>query len=181
MRANPETAMNHCDEPRHLDDEEAGGSDSAWRRVGPKSAIIRPNPSPGGRCKDRIGNLLTHNISRVFSPMKPIDRKVRAPLSALARLRLGALTQVQSNVKGLTPHSLLNPGAGGPGCRHATALLMWLAAVAGIAGFDGAQMALAQNLSAVALGSSSSATAVRANVRDKPFRGSNSCCIHQIT
>jgi hypothetical protein len=113
--------------------------------------------------------------------MKPIDRKVRAPLSALARLRLGALTQVQSNVKGLTPHSLLNPGAGGPGCRHATALLMWLAAVAGIAGFDGAQMALAQNLSAVALGSSSSATAVRANVRDKPFRGSNPCCIHQIT
>jgi len=58
---------------------------------------------------------------------------------------------------------------------------MWLAAAARIAGFDGAQMALAQNLGTVALGSSSSATAVRANVRDKPFPVSNPCCIPRIT
>jgi hypothetical protein len=51
MRANPEIVMNLGDEPRHLDDEEAGGSQSAWRRVGPKIASIRPNLSPGGGAK----------------------------------------------------------------------------------------------------------------------------------
>jgi hypothetical protein len=53
---------------------------------------------------------------------------------------------------------------------------MWLEAAAGIAGFDGAPMALAQNLGTVALGSSSSATAVTANVPDKPARVSNLYC-----
>jgi hypothetical protein len=99
-----------------------------------------------------IGNASTQDISQEFSPGKPIDRKVRAPLSALTQVRWGALTLVQSNVNGLTRHSLLNPGAGGPGWRHATALLMWLAAAAGIAGFDGAPRALAENLGTVALG-----------------------------
>jgi hypothetical protein len=87
--------------------------------------------------------------------MKRIDGKVRASLSALTQVRLGALTLVQSNVNGLTRHSLLNPGAGGRGWRRATALLMWLADAAGIAGLHGVPMALAQNLGTVALGSSS--------------------------
>jgi hypothetical protein len=56
--------------------------------------------------------------------MKRIDGKVRAPLSALTQVRLGALTLVQSNVNGLTRHSLLNPAAGGRGWRRAKALLM---------------------------------------------------------
>jgi hypothetical protein len=145
-----------------------------------------PEPQPRGRSKDMIGNASTHNISQEFSPGKPIDRKVRAPLSALTQVRWGALTLVQSNVNGLTRHSLLNPGAdgpgaGGPGWRHATALLMWLAAAAGIAGFDGAPRALAENLGTVALGSSRSATAVIANVRDRPFPVSNPYCFAQIT
>jgi hypothetical protein len=108
----------------------------------------------------------TLNISQESSPRKLIDRKVRVPWSALIQVCLGAQTAVQSNLNGLTRHSPLNPGAGGPGWRRAIALLMWLAAAAGIAGFEGAPIALAQNLGALALGSTSSATAVTANLPD---------------
>jgi hypothetical protein len=50
---------------------------------------------------------------------------------------------------------------------------MWLATAAGIAGFDGAPIALAQNLGTLALGSTSSATAVIANLRDNLIWVSN--------
>ena len=119
------------------------------------------------------GFVSTLNVSHESSSRNLIDRKVRAPWSALIQVCLAAQTAVQFNLNGLTRHSLLNPGAGGPGCRPAIALLMWLAAAAGIAGFDGAPIALAQNLGTLALGSTSSATAVIANLRDNLIWVSN--------
>jgi hypothetical protein len=127
------------------------------------------------------GLVSTHNISQGSSPRNMIDRKVRAPWSALIQGCLGAQAAVPSNLNGLTRHSLLNPGAGGPAWRRAIALLMWLATAAGMAGFERAPIALAQNLGTVALGSTSSASAVTANVRDNPIWISNITTYPQIT
>jgi hypothetical protein len=51
MLANPEIAMNHGVDPRHLADEVAGDSHGARRRVGPKCASIRPKLSLGSGAK----------------------------------------------------------------------------------------------------------------------------------
>jgi Bacterial Ig-like domain (group 3)/MBG domain (YGX type) len=98
--------------------------------------------------------------------MKLIDREVCAPLSALTPRDSGALIGAQPNMEGSSRRSWrdLGEGAGWLAGGRVAAQLMRLAAAAGIAVLCGAPMASAQSLGTVALGSSSSATAVTVKV-----------------
>jgi large repetitive protein len=115
-----------------------------------------------------IGNASTFRISQEFSPMKLVDRTVRARLSVLTPRDSGAFIAAQPNIEGSSRRSWRHLGAGAGAGRLAggrvAAQLMRMAAAAGIAGLFGAPLALAQNLGTVALGSSGSATAVTVTV-----------------
>jgi hypothetical protein len=113
-----------------------------------------------------IGNASTFRISQEFSPMMLVDRTVRARLSVLTPRDSGAFIAAQPNMEGSSRRSSRHLGADAgrlAGGRFA-AQLMRMAAAAGIAGLFGAPLLLAQNLGTVALGSSSSATAVTVTV-----------------
>jgi hypothetical protein len=113
-----------------------------------------------------IGNASTYYIYRKFSPMKLVDRKVRAQLSILTPRDSGALIAAQPNMERLSRRSWrdLGAGAGWLVGRRVAAQLLRMAAAGGIAGLSGAPLAVAQNLGTVALGSLSSATAITVNV-----------------
>jgi Bacterial Ig-like domain (group 3)/MBG domain (YGX type) len=98
--------------------------------------------------------------------MKLVDRTVRARLSVLTPRDSGAFIAAQPNMEGSSRPSWrhLGAGAGRLAGGRVAAQLMRMAAAAGIAGLFGAPLALAQNLGTVALGSSSSATAVTVTV-----------------
>jgi hypothetical protein len=98
--------------------------------------------------------------------MKLLDNKARAPLSVLTPRDSDALIPAQPNMEGSSRRSWrdLGAGAGWLAGGRVAAQLMRMAAAAGIAGLFGASLALAQNLGTVALGSSSSATAITVNV-----------------